>query len=184
VYRMFYGQMIRAIAVSKRAGSQESVRILLVRLRQELKRATTVVQIEKQRQMLAIPLEDYTKPTDDPDRNYFSQYEFMPESGEIIHRRLSRDRQVVWERTFLGGLSQILKFKVYDTGENERILFQYYRVVIDLEHYEVKMRNSKGPELDENGKRLDAIALTTTIYPRRVNMELRIEVPQEGSTGI
>ena len=92
--------------------------------------------------------------------------------------------RTIWQKLWLGGNNQIMRFKCYDTGENERILFQYYRVIIELDHYEVKMKDAIAhvPTAEEIAR--DSVHLTTTIYPRRVNMELRIEVPQEGGSGI
>ena len=182
LYQIFYAIMFREVAVQKRAEGQMSVRILLVRMRYELKRAIAVVHISKQNQMIQIPLADDSRKVDDLEHFYFMEYEYLPEKQSIVARRLDHDKKVVEERLWLGGENQIMRFKCYDTGENERILFQYYRVIIELGHYEVKMRDTVQQPGTEAEKK-DSVQLTTTVYPRRVNMELRIEVPQEGGSG-
>ena len=98
------------------------------------------MQVEKSNQLLRIPLEDRTRKLDDPERYYFSEYEYLPSSHDMMVRKLDREQHRLEERLWLGGNNQVFKFKCYDTGENERILFQYYRVIIDLEHYEIKMK--------------------------------------------
>lgn len=184
LYQIFHGLMFRSVAVQKRAEGQMAVRLLLVRLRHELKRAVSVVWIAKANQLIQIPLEDRSRKLEDPERYYFKEYEYSKEHGSIMVRKLNRDKKLIEEHLWLGGDNHILKFKCFDTGENERILFQYYRVIVEVEHYEVKMRDTgqKKPTLEEQKK--DSVLLTTTVYPRRVNMELRIEVPQEGGSGI
>lgn len=183
LYQIYYGLAFRSVAVQKRAEGQMAVRILLMRLRHELKRAVGVVSIGKQNQLIQIWLEDPSKKRDDLDFHYFMEYEFVPEKSSIVVRRLNHDKKEVESSLWLGGNNQILRFKCFDTGENERILFQYYRVIIEIDHYEVKMRDTaQGPTGGEEKK--ETVKLTTTIYPRRVNMELRIEVPQEGGSGL
>jgi len=182
LYQIFYGMVWRTVAIQKRAEGQQAVRILLVRLRQELKRASEVVQIEKSNQLIRIPLENPAYKPSDPLRHYFTEYEHLPDKAEIVVRTLDREKKVVEERLWMGGLSQILRFKCYDTGPNERILFQYYRVIVELDHYEVKMSQVAPRQGRVEEEKKDVVHLTTTVYPRRVNMELRIEVPQEGAS--
>jgi prepilin-type N-terminal cleavage/methylation domain-containing protein len=186
LYQIFYQMAFRQLAVQKRAEGQMAVRILLVRLRHELKRAIGVVHIANQNQLIRIPLEDRSKKSDDQSRYYFMEYEFRKERNSIMVRRMDRDpNNVVSEYLWLGGQNQIMRFKCYDTGENERILFQYYRVIIEVDHYEVKMRDTLAAKaVSEEERKKEYVHLTTTVYPRRVNMELRIEVPQEGGSGI
>lgn len=184
LYQIFYSMMFRTVAVQKRAEGQMAVRILLVRLRHELKRAVGVVSIGKQNQLIQIWLEDPSKKREDLDFHYFMEYEFQPEKKSIIVRRLNHDKKEVESSLWLGGDNQIMRFKCYDTGENERILFQYYRVIIEIDHYEVKMRESTATTPGGEEEKKETVKLTTTIYPRRVNMELRIEVPQEGGSGL
>lgn len=183
LYQIYYALAFRAVAVQKRAEGQMAVRILLMRLRHELKRAVGVVNIGKQNQLIQIWLEDPSKKRDDLDFHYFMEYEFMPEKNSIVVRRLNHDKKEVESSLWLGGNNQILRFKCFDTGENERILFQYYRVIIEIDHYEVKMRDTAQSTPGGEEKK-ETVKLTTTIYPRRVNMELRIEVPQEGGSGL
>lgn len=184
LYQIFFAMMFRTVAVQKRAEGQMAVRILLVRLRHELKRAVGVVNIGKQNQLIQIWLEDPSKKRDDLDFHYFMEYEFMPDKKSIVVRRLNHDKKVVQEYLWLGGDNQIMKFKCYDTGENERILFQYYRVIVEIDHYEVKMREVVRQTAATDEEKKQYVKLTTTVYPRRVNMELRIEVPQEGGSGL
>ena len=182
LYQIFFAIMFRENIVAKRAEGQMSVRTLLVRLRLELKRAIAVVHISKQNQLIQIPLADNSRKIDDLDHFYFMEYEYMPEQHSIVKRQLDHDKKVVSEQLWLGGDNQIERFKCYDTGENERILFQYYRVIVEVDHYEMKMKDAVKPTgADVEAK--EAVRLTTTVYPRRVNMELRIEVPQEGGSG-
>jgi prepilin-type N-terminal cleavage/methylation domain-containing protein len=186
LYTVFNQLMRRAIGIQKRSEGQLAVRTLLVRLRHELKRAISVVSIAKQNQLLQIPLEDTSRKKDDPARFYFKEYEFAQAQSSIIVRTLNVDKKVVEESLWLGGENQILRFKCFDTGENARILFQYYRVILEIDHYELKMRdtNPGGGGTSQEDRKKDVVHLTTTVYPRRVNMELRIEVPQEGGSGI
>lgn len=185
LYTIFNQLLFRVVVVQKRAEGQMAVRTLLVRLRHELKRAISVVSIAKQNQLLQIPLEDTSRKKDDPERFYFKEYEFAPQQSSIIVRQLNVDKKVVEEHLWLGGENQILRFKCFDTGENARILFQYYRVILEVDHYELKMKDTgRGAGTSAEARKKDVVHLTTTVYPRRVNMELRIEVPQEGGSGI
>jgi type II secretory pathway pseudopilin PulG len=184
LFTVFNQLMKRGVGVQKRAEGQMAVRTLLVRLRHELKRAISVVTIAKQNQLLQIPLEDVSKKKDDPERFYFKEYEFAKEQSSIIVRHLNVDKKVVEEHLWLGGGNEIVRFKCFDTGENARILFQYYRVILEIDHYELKMRDTNAGGTVAADQRKDVVHLTTTVYPRRVNMELRIEVPQEGGSGI
>lgn len=178
LYEIYYGIAGRAQLFTKRAEGQMSVRILLVKMRYELKKAVQPVHIGKQNQMIEIMLSDQSRKPDDPDRFYFMEYEYMPESFSMVERRKNHEKKVVDERLWLGGSNQIMRFKCYDTNENDRILYQFYRVVVELDHYEIKMRDAiHQPGAADEKKQ--SVRLTTTVYPRRVNMELRIEVPQE-----
>jgi type II secretory pathway pseudopilin PulG len=183
LFTIFSQLLFRVQAVQMRAEGQQAVRLLLLRMRHELKRASTIVQIEKSNQLLRIPLQDPTRRPEDTEYDYFREYEYLPDRKEIVVRKLNRDKKLVDEQLWLGGRNQIWKFKCYDTGENERILFQYYRVIIEVDHYEVTMSEvmKRTAAADQKTR---VVHLTTTVYPRRVNMELRIEVPQEGGSGI
>ncbi len=192
-YGMFTSTSIRAVGLQKRADGQEAVRILLARIRQELKSAIGLVDIQKNGRILTIPLEDRSREPDDLRRFYYSQYEYNPDQKEVIYRKLNRQRGgPLEERLWLGGKTQILNFYAFATSENERILFQYYRVVLELDHFDVKLKPKKTKEelAASGGGYVDPADLNprevvhsiTTVYPRRVNMELRIEVPQEGGS--
>ncbi|MBI4866149.1 MAG: type II secretion system protein [Candidatus Wallbacteria bacterium] len=193
LYTVFGGTAIRVIGVAKRADGQEAVRILLHRIRQELKSAVGLVDIQNNGRSLIIPLEDRTRPPDDLRRFYFSQYDFDAEHKEIHYQKLNRDRGGPLEsRIWLGGQTHVLDFRAFSTSDNERILFQYYRVVVEIDHFDIKLKpNKTKEELEAEGGTVtdptkinprDVVHSTATVYPRRVNMELRIEVPQEGGT--
>ena len=190
---VFSGTSLRVVGVGKRADGQETVRILCARIRQELKSAMGLVEIQQNGRMLTIPLEDRRFPPDHLNRYYYSQYEYLPDQKEIIYRKLNRDKAgPLEERLWLGGKTQVLNFYCTATSENERILFQYYRVIVQIDHFDVKLKPKKTKEEleaedsaitdPEKVDRHDIVHTTTTVYPRRVNMELRIEVPQEGGS--
>ncbi len=182
LYDFYYGGMLRWWVVSRKLKGEQAVRILLSRMRYELRSAVAPVVIEKEGQMISIPLRDPRRPPSDPMHFYFSQYEFDPENQRIIYRKYDSKglaSSPVEERPFLGGDTPIVRFFCTDTSENERILFQFYRVTVELSYYDItfksRSRSSSGGREDE----AKTITVTTTVYPRRVNMELRIEVPQE-----
>lgn len=178
LYDAFYTGAIRNWLVARKVEGQMAIRILLTRLRLELKSAIGTVFIEKNGQMMTIPLENQTTARDDPNRLYFSQYEFDEEKHSIVYRKFGPrgpEGPPIEERVWLGGRSEIQNFLCIDTTENEQILFQYYRVMIELTHYDVKTSQRKL----ESGEKRELITVQTTVYPRRVNMELRIEVPQD-----
>ncbi|MBI4872572.1 MAG: hypothetical protein HY814_13510 [Candidatus Riflebacteria bacterium] len=191
--QIFSTTSIRAIGLGKRADGQESVRILTARIRQELKAAVGLVEIQQNGRLLTIPLEDRRFEPEHLNRYYYSQYEYNPDQKEIIYRKLNRDKGgPLEERLWLGGKTQVLNFYATATSENERILFQYYRVVVQIDHFDVKLKPKKSKEEMEAEEGVvtdpskidprDVVHTATTVYPRRVNMELRIEVPQDGGS--
>ena len=178
LYDAFFVGSIRNWLVARKVEGQMAIRILLTKLRLELKSAIGTVFIEKNGQMITIPLENQWVAHDDPNRLYFSQYEFDEETHTITYRKYGPrgpEGPPLEEREWLGGRSQIQNFLCIDTTENEQILFQYYRVMIEVTHYDVKTSTRKM----ETGEKRELITVQTTVYPRRVNMELRIEVPQD-----
>ena len=182
-YDMHFTAMIRYWAVTRRIEGEQAVRILLTRIRQELRAAVGLVTIDKQGKQLTIPLRDSFNVGKDEQGNevpliYQSQYEFNPAEKTIIYRKLDAQGNVVEQRLWLGGRAMIENFLCMATSENDRILFQYYRVIIEVDYYDVKAKDRKKVMRGEaRGKLIHA---TCTVYPRFINQELRIEVPQEG----
>jgi len=182
-YDLHFGSMIRYWAVTRRLEGEQAVRILLTRIRQELRAAVGLVTIDKQGKQLTIPLRDPVKAMRDGQGNevpliYQSQYEFDPSEKTIIVRKLDASGTVVEQRLWLGGRAMLENFLCMATSENDRILFQYYRVVIEVDYYDVKTSDRKKLMRGQGASKL--IHATCTVYPRFINQELRIEVPQEG----
>ncbi len=182
-YDMHFMSMIRYWAVTRRIEGEQAVRILLTRIRQELRAAVGLVTIDKQGKQLTIPLRDSFRVGKDAQGNevpliYQSQYEFDPAEKTIWYRKLDAQGSVIEQRLWLGGRAMIENFLCMATSENDRILFQYYRVIIEVDYYDVKAKDRKKVlHKQADGKLIHA---TCTVYPRFINQELRIEVPQEG----
>jgi len=182
-FDMFYSGSLRFWGVMGRIEGEQAIRILLARLRHELKTSVGLVDISKQGRQLTIPLINMMKTTGDDSESavYFMQYEYEPVEKSILVRRLDASGTVVNQRLWLGGRAPIENFICFSTSENDRILFQYYRVIIEVDYFDIKLRDKIKAASDGGGRR-KLIHATCTVYPRRINMELRIEVPQEGGT--
>lgn len=173
----------------RRAEGEMAVRILMARLRQELRHASRPVTISNlDRQILAIPLVDATvEEGEDPSRprEYISEYEFRPEQKEIWYRKYSLAEYSpegggtpLEERLWLGGNTPVAEVSIEHTDEEKRILFQFYRVMVKISYYDLKFKKTQGQaDSSEDTSRL--LHAATTVYPRRINQELRIEVPQD-----
>lgn len=185
LYDMWHTGWFRVMGVSRRAEGEMAVRILLARVRQELRHAIAPVEASNfGTSSLAIPLLDPVRERDDPLRRYYSKYIFDKETSTIVYEKWPADSldqgAPVERRTWLGGNTPVAEFQVRHTSENERILFQYYRVIVDVSYYDVKIKDS-GKGADAQRDPANLISISATVYPRRINQELRIEVPQEGS---
>ncbi len=185
LYDMYYSGAIRVGFATRKVEGEIAVRILLARIRQELRHAVApVVASSFGTSTLAIPLLDPSRGNDDPLRRYYSKYTFNREQQTILYEKWPMDSLDMGEpaerRIWLGGQTPVDKFQVRHTSENERILFQYYRVIVDVAYYDVKIKDFK-QAADGQGDPKNLIQLSTTVYPRRINQELRIEVPQDGS---
>ena len=172
--------MMRFLGVSNRVQGEQAVRILLTRVRHELRSAIGLVRIDQNGRQFTIPLRDSSKTMDNGAGQevplvYQMQYEFNPDTNSVMMRRLDAAGSLVTERLFLGGYMRVHSLFCMDTSENNRILFQYYRVILELEYYDIKL----GKKQNTGGDR-KIIHTTCTVYPRFINQELRIEVPQEG----
>lgn len=187
LYELFYTLLIRTNAVLVRVEGETAVRILLSRIRQELRHAVRPVEISNfGTTQLTIPLMNPAGDDEDPSnpRLYFSRYTFEREARRILYERIggvsAQDGEILESRVWMGGDTPVHSLSVEHTSENERILFQYYRVIVRVAYFDVKIRD-KGKSTDESGEPKNLIHVSTTVYPRRINHELRIEVPQEGS---
>ena len=183
IYDMHFTSMIRYWVVTRRIEGEQAVRILLTRIRQELRAAVGLVTIDKNGKQITIPLRDPNTLVEDSSGNktpkiYQSQYEFKPSDNTIVFRKLDAQGSVEEERLWLGGRAMLENFLCMATSENDRILFQYYRVIIEVDYYDVKASERK--KVLRGKSRGKLIHATCTVYPRFINQELRIEVPQEG----
>jgi hypothetical protein len=186
LYQLYYTVSIRYAAVSRRVEGEMAVRILMTRIRQELRHAIRPVEISNFGvTTLAIPLLDPSGSDETPShpRLYYSKYTFDQEKRQILYERwpaTSLDQgEPLQRRIWMGGETPVRELSVEHTGENERILFQYYRVIVRVAFFDVKIKKSRR-QADGKKNSENLIHVSTTVYPRRVNQELRIEVPQEG----
>lgn len=186
LYELYYGLMVRINAVNRRVEGEMAVRILMARLRQELRHSIRPVEIANfPETSLAIPLINPEGDDEDPSnpRLYFSKYIFDRDKNRITFEKwpgTGLDQgEPLERRIWMGGATPVHSFAIEHTGENERILFQYYRVIVKIAFYDVKIKD-KGRRVDTEGEPTNLIHVSTTVYPRRINQELRIEVPQEG----
>ena len=183
IFDLHHTGLLRFLGVRNRVEGEQAIRILLTRVRHELRSAIGLIRIDQDGRMFTIPLRDVDKTMDDGSGNqipliYQMQYEFRPDDNKIMVRRLDAAGSVISERPFLGGDVKIHSLFCMDTSENNRILFQYYRIILELEYYDVKLGRSKGQSGE--GQNRKVIHTTCTVYPRFINQELRIEVPQDG----
>lgn len=185
LYQIYYTVVIRANAVSRRVEGEMAVRILMARIRQELRHAVSPVEISNFGvTTLAIPLLNPAGSDEDPNnpRLYLSRYTFDQEERRILYEKWPSNGMDQGEplerRIWMGGETPVASLSVEHTNENERILFQYYRVIVRVSYFDVKIKD-KGKTVD-NENQGNRIHVSTTVYPRRINHELRIEVPQEG----
>lgn len=178
-YDLHFGSMIRYWAVTRRIEGEQAVRILLARIRQELRSTVGLAQIDKQGRQITIPLMDPSRRTEDGSPQfYYHQYEFDGVEKTIVFRKLDASSSVISSSLWLGGRAMLENFLCMATSENDRILFQYYRVIIEVDYYDIKARDKRTLKPGERPAKL--IHATCTVYPRRINQELRIDVPQEG----
>lgn len=185
LYQLYFGSWKRYIAVARKMEGEAAVRILLTRMRQELRHAIApVVATDSGTTSVAIPLIDPRLERDDPMFRYWSKYSFDREEQTILYQKYPGDEldtgTPVEERFWLGGKTPVDRFVVRDSSERERILFQYYRVVVELSYFKVRIKD-EGKGADAQRRPENLIHVANTVYPRRVNQELRIEVPQDGS---
>lgn len=187
LYQLFFSGRLRGAGVLRRIEGEQAVRILLARVRQELRHAVRPIHISQfGTSMFAIPLMDPAGSDDDPSnpRFYFSRYTFDRDKKQILFEKVAgldpESGDVLQSRIWMGGDTPVHDILVEHTSDNNRILFQYYRVIIRVSYYDIRIKD-RGKTVDENGEPTNLIHVSTTVYPRRINHELRIEVPQEGS---
>lgn len=186
LYQLYYQGVLRATSVTTRVEGEMAVRILLARLRQELRHAIRPVEISNfEATSLAIPQLNPTGSDEDPrnPRLYYTKYTFDREKRQILFEKWPGsslgEGEPLERRIWMGGDTPVHSFVVEHTSDNERILFQYYRVIVKVAYFDVKIKD-KGRVVDGTTEPANLIHVSTTVYPRRINQELRIEVPQEG----
>lgn len=180
IFDLHHTGLMRFLGVSNRLQGEQAIRILLTRVRHELRSTIGLVRIDEHGRRFTIVLRDNSQTMDNGSGQevalvYQMQYEFDPDTNSIMMRRLDAAGSLIRERPFLGGDVKIHSLFCMDTSENNRILFQYYRVILELEYYDIKLGKKKNSGSDRK-----IIHTTCTVYPRFINQELRIEVPQEG----
>jgi competence protein ComGF len=177
VFYMMYGTYQgRLIKMIQKARGQQAVRLLLTKMRQELK---TAVKIE-------IPENTYT--TGLPNScvkiymgysnlrdidGYAMQYCLVKETGAIHYLEFANDSDVQKEANFLGGLTQIQNFYVHQSSLNEQIMTQKHRVDVEIDYYD-----SVKTERGSDAKLYRPMSAKMSVYPRTTNMSLKIDVPQ------
>lgn len=184
LFDMWHSGALRIAGVSRRIEGEAAVRILLARIRQELRHSIAPATSSSfGESSLEIPLVDPTKDPEDPARRFVSKYIFRRDQREIVYERWPQESVGVGtpleRRLWLGGDTPVQEFSVEATGENERILFQYYRVIVKLSYFDQKIRDT-AKSADQGNQPQNLIHVSTTVFPRRINQELKIEVPQEG----
>ena len=179
---------VRLVKLIQKSRGQQAVRLLLTKLRQELKGAVKVYiptgprgandselgdhQFSETRndilviQMGRTNIRDYS--------GYTVQYEFLRDKKAILYKEFKNGNELLKERMFLGGNTQILGFHVRQTDKTEQILIQKHKVDVEIEYFDTAKQGSgsRGQEM------IIPLRANLTVYPRPINMLLRIDVPQ------
>ena len=188
VFYMMHGTyQSRLIKVIQKSRGQQAVRLFLTKLRQELKGALEVYVPNSPPGGNALDLPHvYTEPRNDilvivlgrsniHDYPGFTiKYEYIQEKKAIKFAEYKNRNELIRQGLFLGGLTQILGFHAQQTDKTEQILIQKHKVDVELEYYDMEKRGKKASD-----KRLILpLKATLTVFPRPINMLLRIDVPQ------
>ena len=102
-----------------------------------------------------------------------SKYEFDKKKGAIVFSEYENRNQLIRTGNFLGGNTQILGFSAHQTDMNEQILIQKFKVDIEIDYYDTTKEGKS-----KNNKSIVHSKANLTVYPRHINMMLRIDVPQ------
>lgn len=188
VFYMMYGTYSsRLTKVIQKSRGQQAVRLFLTKLRQELKGALEVYVPNEPPSGDALNLPHvYTDPRNDvliivlgrsnihDYPGYTIKYEYIKDKKAIRYSEYKNRNELIREGLFLGGLTQILGFHAQQTGKTEQILIQKHKVDVELEFFDLE---KAGKKVDDKRLILPMKA-TLTVYPRPINMLLRIDVPQ------
>ena len=187
-YLMHGTYQIRLVKLIQKARGQQAVRLLMTKLRQELKGAVKVYvptgpqasqeaaigdhQFNEIRNDILVIQMGRSNIRDYP--GYTVQYEYLRDKKAILYKEFKNGNQLITERLFLGGNTQILGFHVRQTDKTEQILIQKHKVDVELEYFDTAKltKGSDGREM------VVPLRANLTVYPRPINMLLRIDVPQ------
>jgi len=188
VFYMMYGTYSSRLSkVIQKSRGQQAVRLFLTKIRQELKGALEVYVPNSPPGPDAQDLPHvYTEPRNDVliivmgrsnihDYPGFTvKYEYLQDKKAIRFSEYKNRNELIREGLFLGGLTQILGFHAQQTGKTEQILIQKHKVDVELEFYDMEKAGKKVGD-----KRLILpMKANLTVFPRPINMLLRIDVPQ------
>lgn len=187
-YFMHGTYQVRLVKLIQKARGQQAVRLIMTKLRQELKGAVKVYVPTGPQTSDDAPIGDHqfsgtrndilviqmgrSNIRDYP--GYTVQYEYLREKKAILYKEFKNGNQLIKERLFLGGNTQILGFHVRQTDKTEQILIQKHKVDVELEYFDTAKINKTS-----NGREMVVpLRANLTVYPRPINMLLRIDVPQ------
>jgi hypothetical protein len=188
-YFMHGTYQYRLVRVMQKSQGQQAVRLFLTKLRQELKESLAVyipAGGPPSGDFANLPY-DYTGPANDvillmlgrselhdhPD--YVIKYEYIKDKKAIRFSEYANKNQLLGTpRLFLAGNNQILGFHAQQTGLNEQILTQKCRVDVEVEYFDT----AKVKDYGQANKRVVPMKANLSVYPRAINMGLRIDVPQ------
>lgn len=187
-YLMHGTYQVRLVKLIQKSRGQQAVRLLMTKLRQELKGAVKVYvptgprgsddssvgdhQFSEARNDILVIQMGRTNIRDYP--GYTVQYEFLRDKKAILYKEFKNGNELISERIFLGGNTQILGFHVRQTDKTEQILIQKHKVDVEIEYFDTakQVKTSSSHEL------IIPLRANLTVYPRPINMLLRIDVPQ------
>lgn len=187
-YLMHGTYQVRLVKLIQKSRGQQAVRLLLTKLRQELKGAVKVYiptgprgsndaelgdhQFSETRNDILVIQMGRTNTRDYS--GYTVQYEFIRDKKAILYKEFKNGNELLSERMFLGGSTQILGFHVRQTDKTEQILIQKHKVDVEIEYFDTakQTKDSRGHEM------IVPLRANLTVYPRPINMLLRIDVPQ------
>ncbi|MCJ8347843.1 prepilin-type N-terminal cleavage/methylation domain-containing protein [bacterium] len=184
-YFMHITYQNRFVKLMKKVKGQQAVRLFLTKLRQELKASTEVYVPTRPADSNSVPFEWQGSPRRDVlvlflgrsninDYNgYAVKYEYIESAKAIKYSRYQNRVELINERMFLGGDTQILSFEVFPTDLNEQILMQKFQVYAQIGYYDITRKEKKG----KNELIVPKYA-HLSVYPRAINTSLLIDVPQ------
>lgn len=187
-YFMHGTYQVRLVKLIQKARGQQAVRLLMTKLRQELKGAVKVYIPTGPQDMSDGPIGDHQfggvrndilviqmgRSNTRDFSGYTVQYEYLREKKAILYKEFKNGSELIKERLFLGGNTQILGFHVRQTDKTEQILIQKHKVDVELEYFD----NAKIDKTLDGREMVVPLRANLTVYPRPINMLLRIDVPQ------